>query len=171
MNTPWRSCHRVLAVYLFIALPGAVRAQAPGGQPVARNVPEIKFAPVPGLPTCGPGAVESGDPRNGPSVILARISAGCTIPWHWHTPNENLMLVSGVAHIQARDGKPLTLRAGGFALMPSRHAHQFRCTTACLLYVYSDAAFDIHYVDDKGTEIAPDAALKSVKETAARLPR
>jgi hypothetical protein len=58
------------------------------------------------------------------------------------------------------DGKPVVLRPGGFALMPSRHVHRFTCTKSCTLYVYSDAPFDIHYVDGQGKEISPDVALK-----------
>ena len=78
------------------------------------------------------------------------------------------MLVSGVARVEAKDGKLFTLQAGGFAMMPSRHVHQFRCTSACRMYVYSDAPFDIHYVDGQGQEISPADALKAVKETAAK---
>jgi len=125
---------------------------------------EMKFVTVPGLPTCSPGSVQSGDPTKGPSIILAKVAAGCSIPWHWHTANENLMLVSGIAHLEMKEGKPLTLRPGGFALMPSRHVHQFRCDGPCLLYIYSDAPLDIHYVDRQGTEISPAKALKAVKE-------
>jgi quercetin dioxygenase-like cupin family protein len=128
---------------------------------------EVKFAPVPGLPTCAPGFVQSGDPTKGPSVILANVAAGCAIPWHWHTPNEHLMIVSGVVRLEGKDGKPLTLRAGGFAMMPAHHVHQFRCTTACALFVYSDAGFDIHYVDAKGKDLSPVEALRAVKETVA----
>jgi len=111
--------------------------------------------------------VQSGDPAKGPSIILAKVAAGCSIPWHWHTPNEHLMIVSGAARLEMKDGKPLTLQAGGFAMMPSRHVHQFRCDRPCVLYIYSDVALDIHYVDGKGKEISPAEALKAVKETAA----
>ena len=45
---------------------------------------------------------------------------------------------------------------------------QFHCATACVLYVYSDAAFDIHYVNAKGDELTPDDALKAVKEKQAK---
>jgi hypothetical protein len=52
--------------------------------------------------------------------------------------------------------------------MPSHHIHQFRCSSGpCDLYISSDAAFDIHYVDAQGKEISPDEALKAVKETPA----
>ena len=103
----------------------------------------------------------------GPSVILAKQAAGCTIPWHWHTPNEHLMMVSGEARMDVKEGKPLTLRPGGFALVPSHHAHQLRCTTACSLFVYSDAPLDTHYVDAQGKEVSPEVAMKAVREKAA----
>ena len=117
-----------------------------------RNIAEIKFEPVPGMPTCAPGAVLSGDPSKGASIIVGKLPAGCLVPWHYHTPNEQLMMISGVARLDVKDGEPVILRAGGFALMPSHHVHQFRCTTACSLFVHSDAAYDIRYVDAEGKE-------------------
>ena len=138
------------------------------GQGVARNMAQMKFVTVPGLPTCAPGSVQSGDPSKGPSIILAKMAAGCIIPWHWHTPNEHLMVVSGVASAEMKGEKPVTLLAGGFAIMPSHHIHQFRAIKDCVLYVYSDAPFDIHYVDGQGNEISPDEALKAVKEAPTK---
>lgn len=46
-----------------------------------------------------------------------------------------------------------------YAMMPSKHVHQFTCTSACSAFVSSDAAFDIHYVEASGAEISSDAAL------------
>ena len=130
---------------------------------------DMKVMAVPGLPTCAPGSVQSGDPTKGPSIILAKAAAGCSVPWHWHTPNENVMMVSGVAQMAMKDGKPFTLRAGGFAMMPAHHIHQFRCgSKPCVLFIYSDVAFDIHYVDGQGNEISPDQALKAVRETVSK---
>jgi hypothetical protein len=40
-----------------------------------------------------------------------------------------------------------------------------------MLYVFSDAAFDMHYLDGEGKEISPDEALKKVGETAAKAPK
>lgn len=157
----------MLGASLILSAAGFARGQGVTGH-AGQNLAEMKFVMIPGMPTCSTGSVQSGDPAKGPSIILAKVAAGCSIPWHWHTPNENLMMVSGVARLEMKDGKPLTLRAGGFALMPSRHVHQFRCTNSCVLYVYSDAAFDIHYVDGQGKEIPPDDALKAVKKTAPK---
>jgi quercetin dioxygenase-like cupin family protein len=117
------------------------------GHAIGQNLGDITFAPTPGLPHCARNAVLSGDPAKGPSIILGKIAAGCTVPWHWHTPNEHLMLVSGRARIEPRDAKPFVLEAGGFAKMPSRHVHQFSCLNDCMMYVQSDGPFDIHFVD------------------------
>ncbi len=141
-----------------------------GSIALAENVAQMKVGPVPGLPTCATGSVQNGDPSKGPSIIYAKMAAGCTIPWHWHTPNENLMIVTGTARMEMKDGKPLTLGPGAYALMPSHHVHQFSCAKGCTLYVYSDAAFDIHYVNAGGSEISPDDAMKPLKETAAKPP-
>ena len=115
---------------------------------MGKNLGDIKFATTPGLPDCAQNAVLSGDPAKGPSIILGKIAAGCTVRWHWHTPNEHLMLVSGRARLEHRDGKPFTLEAGGYAMMPARHVHQFSCLSDCVMYVHSDGPFDIHYVDN-----------------------
>ena len=155
----------VLSMMLFIA--ASTQGQEMVGQSSGRNVTAMKLTTIPGLPTCVKGSVQSGDPTKGASIIFAKIPAGCSIPWHWHTPNEHVILVSGVGRMEMKDGKPLTLRAGAFALMASRHVHQFSCLQACQLYIYSDVAFDIHYVDGQGKEISPADALKAVKEKAA----
>jgi quercetin dioxygenase-like cupin family protein len=132
--------------------------------PVMRKLSENKFAPLPPLPPCTTVSVESGDPAKGASVIIFKATAGCVIPWHWHTPNEHVMMVSGSAKLEMKDGGHSTvLGAGGYALLPSKHVHQFTCTAACTAFVYSDAAFDMHYVDAKGTEITPDAAIGKKK--------
>jgi quercetin dioxygenase-like cupin family protein len=132
-----------------------------------RNVAEMKLTTIPGLPTCVTGSVQSGNPTNAAAIIFAKIPAGCSIPWHWHTPNEHVMIVSGIARVEMKDAKALVLHSGGFALLPSHHVHQFHCQEACSIYIYSDVAFDIHYVNAQGNEITPDEALKAVKEKVA----
>ena len=165
MHIRGQFCLFTLALLLFFS--ASAQGQEMAGQSAGRNVGQMKLMTIPPLPTCARGSVQSGDPSKGPSVIFAKIPAGCSIPWHWHTPNEHVMIVSGVARFEMKDGKPLTLRAGGFALMPSHHVHQFRCLRACQLYIYSDVPFDIHYVDKQGNELSPREALKAVRETAA----
>jgi quercetin dioxygenase-like cupin family protein len=156
-----------LVLLLGVSLQGAGRLQGAAGHPAGHGAAQQTFVNFPGMPTCATAAVQNGDPASGPSIILAKMSAGCAIPWHWHTPNENLMMVSGSARLETKDGQALTLHAGSYARMDSKHVHEFRCSGACSLFIYSDAPFDIHYVDGQGKELSPSEALKAVKETAA----
>jgi len=158
-----------ITVSSILSMTGSAQEATPpaAAQPAGQNMTEMKFVTFPGLPTCLKGSVQNGDPSKGPSIILGKLAAGCSVPWHWHTPTEHLMIVSGTGKLEMKDGKPLLLRAGAFAMMPSRHVHQFRCTGPCALYIYSDGPFDTHFVDAQGQEIAPDVALKAVKETVA----
>jgi len=151
--------HLFLAVScLMLFVCSNLRAQ---DQAVFAPAMKSKFVNFPGLPACMKGSVQSGDPSKGASVILGKGSAGCRIPWHWHTATEQLMMVSGSAKVEMKDGAPIVLRAGDYASMPTKHVHQFTCQATCTLFIASDAAFDIHYVDSNGQEIPPDQALKT----------
>jgi quercetin dioxygenase-like cupin family protein len=143
------------AAFLFVA-----HAQDMG---VLRKLSENKFAPLPGMPACVVSAAENGDPAKGPSMIIFKATAGCKIPWHWHTPMEQVMIVSGSAKVEMKGGSTAVLGPGGYARMPSKHVHQFTCTSACTAFVNSDGVFDIHYVDAAGKEIPPDKALATGK--------
>lgn len=119
-----------------------------------------KFVNFPGLPTCMTGSIQKGDPSIGSAVILAKSATGCVVPWHWHTADEQLMIVSGTAKVGMKDGQPTTVHSGDYLALPGKQAHQFTCVAACTLFIIPSGAFDIHYVDKDGKEITPDEALK-----------
>lgn len=158
----------MLAVSLAMYLPGLAHAQVSATEPAARNMAEMKFGPIPPLPTCASGSVQTGDPAKGAFIVAVKLTTGCSLPWHWHTAGENLMIVSGTGRVEMKDGPSQTLRAGGYVQLPSHHVHQFLCKNKCTFFFYSDGAWDMHYVDTQGTEISPDDALKAVKEKAAK---
>jgi hypothetical protein len=79
-------CAVLVAASLFVLLAKV----ASGQEPAVRNIAEMKFVAVSGLLTCALGALQTGDLTKEASIILAKMVAGCTIPWHWHTPNEHL---------------------------------------------------------------------------------
>ena len=120
-----------------------------------------KFTNMAVLPSCMTLSVQRGDPSKGPSVILLKCKAGCTVPWHWHTAAEQLMVVSGTGKAQMKDGKPVTVRPGDYMFLPAKHIHTFAAVTAVTMFDLPDGPFDIHYVDASGNEIPPDQALKS----------
>jgi quercetin dioxygenase-like cupin family protein len=164
MRIKFMFCLLVTVACIYLA---GLSASAQEMNSSGRNVTEMKMTTIPGLPTCAMGSVQSGSPTNGASIIFAKLPDGCSIPWHWHTPTEHVMIVSGVVRMDMKDAKSLTLRAGGFVMLSPHHVHQARCAKACSIYIYSDVAFDIHYVNGQGKEISPAEALKIVGEKAA----
>ena len=151
---------------LLIGLCAAVgvggRATARAAEPdeVTFDAEVARFAPVPGMPRCATVAPVRGDPRTGPAVVIVKLAAGCRVPWHWHTANEELLVASGTGVLEMKEGKPLPFHPGAYASMASHHVHQVRCSKTCAFFSIADGAFDIHYVDRAGNEIPEDEALK-----------
>ena len=143
-----------------VAVVGLGVAYAEEREMVTLPPQQMKFANVPGLPTCASAAVLRGDPAKGAAVLLAKMSGGCRVPWHWHSASEELMIVSGSGMLDMKEGKSLPLHPGAYSSLPGHHAHQARCSSACMFFVSTDGAFDIHYIDDKGAEISAEQALK-----------
>jgi quercetin dioxygenase-like cupin family protein len=160
-----RNAQRSLLCAVVVALV-ALAACARDEETQIANATQVKLAPVPNAPACVTAAPEHGDPSKGASTMLVKFTSGCTVPMHWHTPNEEVMMVSGSAKLQMQDGATSTLDKGGFARLPAKHPHQFTCITACTTFLVSDGVFDVHYVDRSGNEISADQALASTKPSA-----
>jgi hypothetical protein len=63
--------------------------------------------------------------------------------------------------------KAIVARSGDFVYLPSHHVHRATChgSAPCLVFLSSDAAFDIHWVDEEGKEIPFEQAVKPAKTT------
>lgn len=153
----------LFVVLCCLTLPSV--AQDSGGMTFAA-AKSSKFANLPGLPACLTVAVQRGDPSQGSAALLLKFAPGCTVPWHWHSVGEQLLLISGTGTAEMRDGKPMTMHAGDYAYLPAKSVHQFKAVAAVLMLDIPDAAFDIHYVDKSGSEISPDEALKPATKKA-----
>jgi quercetin dioxygenase-like cupin family protein len=129
----------------------------------AVNPKSLKFAPIPDMPTCATGAIIRGDPRSGPAWVMLKLASGCKVPWHWHSANEDLVVISGQGTLTAKDGQPLPFAPGAYASLPKQHVHQANCKRTCILFSIADGAFDIHYVDASGKEMSADKALGPAK--------
>ena len=116
-------------VVLFSLMTAANAVAQQADKPMAQNTTPAQFQKNPGLPDCLSLAVERGDPSKEASILLVKGTKGCMAPWHFHSPNEQLM-VSGTC-------------LGG----------------PCSFFLHADAPFDIHYVDKDGNEIPADQAL------------
>jgi quercetin dioxygenase-like cupin family protein len=98
-----------------------------------------------GQPACLKGALENGDPNTGPSTFLLEAAPGCEVPAHYHTAEEQLIVVRGYV-LTGMDGmSKATLGPGGFAMMPSKAMHWFTCKSkdTCLMFVTFDRKYDI----------------------------
>jgi quercetin dioxygenase-like cupin family protein len=111
------------------------------------------------MPSCGVGDVKDGNPGTGPAVVKLKFQPGCVIPWHWHTPNERVVIISGTAKAEMKGMAPVMMKSGDFLLLSAKHIHQFTAVTAAEIYVWNDLPFDIHYVDSDGKEISSTVAL------------
>ena len=154
-----------LLVLLASALIMPLAAQGPDQMPYAAMA-SSKFVTLPVLPSCMTISAQHGDPMKGAAVLLLKVKSGCIVPWHWHTANENLMMVSGSAKAEMSDGAN-TLVAGDYLYLAGKQIHQFTCISSCLVFDVIDGAFDIHYVDAQGQEIPVEQALKSTANPAA----
>jgi quercetin dioxygenase-like cupin family protein len=157
-----------------VSLIGATQlaAQGTAEKPIVSAAAAAKFGPIPNAPECFTVAVERGDPTKGPSVILARFAPGCVAPFHWHSPSETVMVVSGSLQATMKGEKPFVAHHGDFLYMPPKHVHRAACigSAPCFVFLTSDAAFDIHWVDDAGQEIPLETALKNIKSAKTPQP-
>jgi len=136
--------------------------------PIVNPAAGAKFAAIPNAPACFTIAVEKGDPTKGASVILARFAPHCVAAYHWHTPSETAMVASGALETQMKGDKALVAHSGDFVYLPAHHVHRATCTGSvpCFVFLSSDAAFDIHWVDEAGKEIPFEQTVKAAKAPA-----
>lgn len=151
-----------LLVVSLVSLPPAT-ADDEAMASLVSNSEGLQFMAIPGIPACAEGTVLRGDPFKGAALLFLRADAGCNIPWHWHNSNEEVMLVSGAGRVQMKDGAAVDLAPGGYAFLPITHVHRFRTSARSTFFLAIDRAFDIHYIDKDGKEIAPEEAFKMGK--------
>jgi quercetin dioxygenase-like cupin family protein len=130
-----------LAVFVNAA---ALAEEAVNG--VIRPLASVKFSPDQDV-KCLMSALETGDPTTGPSTLILKASPGCVVPWHFHTAEEQLTIISGTVLAEMTHHQPTRLGPGGFAMMGGHMAHQFTCQgrSACLMMVAFDRAYDIYW--------------------------
>ena len=133
-------------------------------EPIIKTAQQNTFMTSSVLPGCYTYAVERGDPKNGSSVTLSKLAAGCKVPWHTHSANAQVLFVSGAFELHMKGQAAEVLRSGSYAYVPANHQHQETCLEDCMYYVIREGAADVHYVDGVGKEISPQVALAAVGE-------
>ncbi len=156
--------YRPFLVVLFALIAALAAGQQSAQQPQFVNASSAKLVSVAGAPECASFSVEHGNPKGASSVTLLKLAKGCTVPMHWHSADEQVMLISGTGQLEMKGEQSHTLGAGDYYFMPAHHLHQLTCPGGCTLHRVQDGPVDIHYVDSAGTEISAEKALAAFGE-------
>jgi len=118
-------------------------AQAPKTG-IVRQLTDVHFPPGDG-PDCLQFVLENGDLKTGPTTAIMKATPKCVVPPHYHTAEEQLIIVKGNVSTGMEGMADTVLGPGGFAMMPSKAPHWFTCTAKaeCLMFVTFDRAYDI----------------------------
>jgi len=132
------------AVLLVAVVAGS--AQAPK-QGVVRSLSEVKFAQDDDV-KCLVGVLENGDPAAGASTFLLKAAPNCVVAPHYHSAEEQLIVVGGDVSTGMEGMTEMVLGPGGFAMMPSKQTHWFTCKAkeGCLMFATFDRTYDIVWV-------------------------
>ncbi len=130
-------------------------AQAPAPEPALTLTAadaQLKWGPCPPfLPTgCGI-AVLHGDPAKGNFDVFLKVPAKATLPLHWHTSAERMVLVAGELHISYDGQTTAVLRPGTYAYGPAKRPHHGFCASAvpCVLFIAFESPLDAVPIDGK----------------------
>lgn len=144
-------CHKNLVpilplLFAFLAASSSLSSQEQH-HGVVTPLSNVKFAPDDDV-KCLDSTLENGDPAKGASTFILRAASGCMVPLHYHTAEEQLIVVRGDVETGMTGVTPRVLQAGGFAMMPSKEKHWFSCKSkdGCLMFVTFDRVYDIVWV-------------------------
>ena len=149
--------HLYFVAFLFALLgSGPVLAQAQDKElALAWTLQDsrLQWGPCPAfLPEGCAIAVLHGDPGKDNADVFFKVPGGSTIPAHWHTSAERMVLVSGELHV-TYDGQETTiLTPGTYAYGPAKLPHKASCAKGdpCVLFIAFESPVDAFPVEDKG---------------------
>ena len=123
---------------------------APPMNGVTKPLDSLSFGPDDDV-KCLSSALETGDPAKGPSTFALKAPPGCIVPWHFHTAEEQAIVIRGQVKMEMTGHAPMQLGPGGFAMMQGKVPHQFSCEgkTPCEIIVMFDGAYDIFWGQGK----------------------
>lgn len=135
---------------VVLALAVTAYAQMPK-KGIVRPYAEVKFPKDDERPKCLQFFLENGDMEKGPSTAIMKAAPNCVVAPHYHTAEEQLIIVRGEVSTGMEGMGDTILGAGGFAMMPSKQVHWFSCTAKeeCVMFVTFDRPYDIVWVKDK----------------------
>lgn len=107
--------------------------------------PQLKWGPCPDfIPKGCEIAVLHGDPAKENADVFFKVPANFTIPRHWHTSAERMVLVSGELRVTYEGQATTTLKPGTYAYGPAKLPHDAVCGNGppCVLFIAFEAPID-----------------------------
>lgn len=111
----------------------------------------LKWGPCPPfLPEGCAIAVLHGDPAKDNLDVFFKVPAESTIPLHWHTSAERMLLVSGELHVTYDGQEKAVLKPGTYAYGPAKRPHSGFCASSdpCILFIAFESPLDAVPVED-----------------------
>jgi quercetin dioxygenase-like cupin family protein len=126
VNQMYRISARRAGYALVFGMVLTASAEAPH-RGFVRPLSEVKFPPD-DEPKCLQFSLENGDLQTGPSTAIMKAAPNCVVPPHYHSAEEQLIIVRGEVSTGMEGMPEAILGPGGFAMMPSKQVHWFTCT-------------------------------------------
>ena len=146
-----RSLQRVLRCSLFFSLSlvgsFAFAEAAVPEQALTQTADDaqLKWGPCPPfLPEGCAIAVLHGDPAKDNLDVFFKVPAKSSIPLHWHTSAERMVLVAGELHVTYDGQETAVLKPGTYAYGPAKRAHKGFCASKvpCVLFIAFESPLD-----------------------------
>jgi quercetin dioxygenase-like cupin family protein len=119
---------------------------------IAADDPQLKWGPCPAfLPEGCAVAVLHGDPAKPNVDVFFKVPAKSTMPLHWHTSAERMVLVAGELQVSYENQKMAVLKPGMYAYGPSKRPHSGFCASSepCVLFIAFESPLDALPIEDK----------------------
>src|SRR5260370_29880942 len=115
--------NRTLAACVAVFIGGAALAEDRTTGAI-KPLSSVKFSPDNDV-KCLQSAIESGDPTTGRSTLILKAFPGCVVPWHFHTSEEQLIVINGAVLAEIPYHWPTRFVPGGFVIMGRSMPTQF----------------------------------------------
>lgn len=106
---------------------------------------KLEWGPCPPfLPEGCAIAILHGDPAKDNVDVFFKVPAKSTLPLHWHTSAERMILVEGELHVTYDGQKTAILTPGTYAYGPARRPHRGYCESSqpCILFIAFESPLD-----------------------------
>jgi mannose-6-phosphate isomerase-like protein (cupin superfamily) len=139
---------RIVAAASLVLISPFTSAEAPATEPPLASTfkdAQLKWGPCPPfIPKGCEIAVLHGDPARPNVDVFFKVPGNFTIPRHWHTSAERMVLVSGTLQVTYDGQKSTTLKPGTYAYGPAKLPHEATCKKGdpCVLFIGFESPLD-----------------------------